>query len=99
MPETVNGQPDMWRSYMVLLGMLLFLSFQQGALSPVTWLLLSEIFPTRLRGIFYGRRGIRHVDRQFPYFAYVSGTAGKRRSGGRFLYLCAGRHCRRDICH
>lgn len=54
MPETVNGQPDMLRSYMVLLGMLLFLSFQQGALSPVTWLLLSEIFPTRLRGIFMG---------------------------------------------
>ncbi|MDU6432009.1 MAG: sugar porter family MFS transporter [Pantoea sp.] len=54
MPETVNGQPDMWRSYMVLLGMLMFLSFQQGALSPVTWLLLSEIFPTRLRGIFMG---------------------------------------------
>lgn len=54
MPETVNGQPDMFRSYMVLLGMLMFLSFQQGALSPVTWLLLSEIFPTRLRGIFMG---------------------------------------------
>jgi len=54
MPETINGQPDMLRSYMVLLGMLMFLSFQQGALSPVTWLLLSEIFPTRLRGIFMG---------------------------------------------
>lgn len=54
MPETVNGQPDILRSYMVLLGMLMFLSFQQGALSPVTWLLLSEIFPTRLRGIFMG---------------------------------------------
>ena len=54
MPETVNGQVDVLRSYMVLLGMLMFLSFQQGALSPVTWLLLSEIFPTRLRGIFMG---------------------------------------------
>ncbi|MXP51496.1 MULTISPECIES: sugar porter family MFS transporter [unclassified Pantoea] len=54
MPETVNGQPDVLRSYIVLLGMLMFLSFQQGALSPVTWLLLSEIFPTRLRGIFMG---------------------------------------------
>lgn len=54
MPETVDGQPDILRSYMVLLGMLMFLSFQQGALSPVTWLLLSEIFPTRLRGIFMG---------------------------------------------
>jgi len=54
MPEAVNHQPDLLRSYMVLAGMLMFLSFQQGALSPVTWLLLSEIFPTRLRGIFMG---------------------------------------------
>ncbi|MEH2920341.1 sugar porter family MFS transporter [Samsonia erythrinae] len=54
LPETVNGQPDALRAYMVLVGMLLFLSFQQGALSPVTWLLLSEIFPTRMRGIFMG---------------------------------------------
>ncbi|EXU74215.1 sugar porter family MFS transporter [Erwinia mallotivora] len=54
LPETVNGQPDLLRAYLVLAGMLMFLSFQQGALSPVTWLLLSEIFPTRLRGIFMG---------------------------------------------
>lgn len=54
LPETVNGQPDALRAYMVLAGMLLFLSFQQGALSPVTWLLLSEIFPTRMRGVFMG---------------------------------------------
>jgi major inositol transporter-like SP family MFS transporter len=30
LPETVNGQPDALRAYMVLIGMLLFLSFQQG---------------------------------------------------------------------
>ncbi|PQK77579.1 MFS transporter [Pantoea ananatis] len=54
LPETVNGQPDALRPYRVLAGMLMFLSFQQGALSTVTWLLLSEIFPTRLRGIFMG---------------------------------------------
>ncbi|ROR11194.1 sugar porter family MFS transporter [Erwinia sp. JUb26] len=54
MPETINGEVDVLRSYMVLLGMLMFLSFQQSALSPVTWLLLSEIFPTRLRGVFMG---------------------------------------------
>lgn len=54
LPETVNGQPDALRGYMVLAGMLMFLCFQQGALSPVTWLLLSEIFPTRLRGVFMG---------------------------------------------
>jgi len=54
MPETVNGQVDVLRGYLVLLGMLMFLSFQQGFLSPATWLLLSEIFPTRLRGMFMG---------------------------------------------
>lgn len=54
MPETVNGHPDVVRSYLVLGGMLIFLSFQQGALSPVTWLLLSEMFPMRIRGMANG---------------------------------------------
>lgn len=54
MPETVGGQPDVLRSYLVLAGMLVFLCFQQGALSPVTWLLLSEIFPMRIRGMANG---------------------------------------------
>ena len=31
-----------------------FLAFQQGAISPVTWLMLSEIFPLKLRGIGMG---------------------------------------------
>ncbi|WLS78096.1 sugar porter family MFS transporter [Erwinia pyri] len=54
MPETVQGEPDVLRSYLVLAGMLIFLCFQQGALSPVTWLLLSEIFPMRIRGMANG---------------------------------------------
>ncbi|MBF7978559.1 sugar porter family MFS transporter [Rahnella laticis] len=54
MPETVNGHPDAVRSYLVLGGMLIFLCFQQGALSPVTWLLLSEMFPMRIRGMANG---------------------------------------------
>lgn len=54
MPETVNGHPDVLRSYLVLAGMLVFLCFQQGALSPVTWLLLSEMFPMRIRGLANG---------------------------------------------
>ncbi|WP_034947977.1 sugar porter family MFS transporter [Erwinia oleae] len=54
MPETVNGHPDVVRSYLVLGGMLVFLCFQQGALSPVTWLLLSEMFPMRIRGTANG---------------------------------------------
>jgi major inositol transporter-like SP family MFS transporter len=31
-----------------------FLTFQQGFISPVTWLMLSEIFPLRLRGLGMG---------------------------------------------
>ncbi|WP_394236911.1 sugar porter family MFS transporter [Niallia oryzisoli] len=31
-----------------------FLAFQQGAISPVTWLMLSEIFPLKLRGLGMG---------------------------------------------
>lgn len=32
----------------------LFLTFQQGAVSPVTWLMLAEIFPARIRGVAFG---------------------------------------------
>lgn len=38
----------------VLAGMILFLTFQQGLISPVTWVLLAEIFPLRLRGFAMG---------------------------------------------
>lgn len=54
LPETINGEVNLVRSYLVLLGMLLFLCFQQGALSPVTWLLLAEVFPMRIRGLLMG---------------------------------------------
>lgn len=40
--------------YAVLGMTVLFLIFQQGAISPVTWLMLSEIFPQRMRGIGMG---------------------------------------------
>ncbi len=40
--------------YVVLSLTVTFLAFQQGAISPVTWLMLSEIFPLRLRGIGMG---------------------------------------------
>ncbi|KKI88421.1 major facilitator transporter [Bacillus sp. SA1-12] len=40
--------------YVVLTLTVTFLAFQQGAISPVTWLMLSEIFPLRLRGIGMG---------------------------------------------
>ena len=40
--------------YVILCLTVTFLFFQQGFLSPVTWLLLSEIFPVRLRGMGMG---------------------------------------------
>lgn len=40
--------------YVVLALTVTFLAFQQGAISPVTWLMLSEIFPLRLRGLGIG---------------------------------------------
>ena len=40
--------------YVVLCLTVTFLFFQQGFLSPVTWLLLSELFPVRLRGMGMG---------------------------------------------
>ena len=40
--------------YIVLTLTVTFLFFQQGFLSPVTWLLLSELFPVRLRGMGMG---------------------------------------------
>ncbi|GCB52194.1 sugar porter family MFS transporter [Streptomyces sp. NL15-2K] len=42
------------RAYAVLAMTVTFLAFQQGAISPVTWLMLSEIFPMRMRGFGMG---------------------------------------------
>lgn len=49
---TLEGTPAL--PYVVLSLTVTFLAFQQGAISPVTWLMLSEIFPTRLRGLGMG---------------------------------------------
>ncbi|MER5213132.1 sugar porter family MFS transporter [Streptomyces sp. NPDC002838] len=42
------------RAYALLAMTVTFLAFQQGAISPVTWLMLSEIFPMRMRGFGMG---------------------------------------------
>ncbi|MFE0102864.1 sugar porter family MFS transporter [Streptomyces sp. NPDC059009] len=42
------------RAFAVLAMTVTFLAFQQGAISPVTWLMLSEIFPTRMRAFGMG---------------------------------------------
>jgi len=49
---TMKGSPML--PYIVLSLTVTFLAFQQGAISPVTWLMLSEIFPLRLRGLGMG---------------------------------------------
>lgn len=42
------------RGFVILALTVTFLAFQQGAISPVTWLMLSEIFPQKMRGIGMG---------------------------------------------
>ncbi|WGD38339.1 sugar porter family MFS transporter [Lysinibacter sp. HNR] len=44
--------------YTILCLTILFLLFQQGAISPVTWLMLSEIFPGSIRGFAFGFAGL-----------------------------------------
>ncbi|RYM04951.1 sugar porter family MFS transporter [Sporolactobacillus sp. THM7-7] len=48
----LHGSPAL--RFVVLTLTVTFLAFQQGAVSPVTWLMLSEIFPLRLRGFGMG---------------------------------------------
>ncbi|GAA0535392.1 hypothetical protein GCM10009545_42480 [Saccharopolyspora thermophila] len=42
------------RALLVLALTVTFLAFQQGATSPVTWLMLAEIFPLKMRGFAFG---------------------------------------------
>lgn len=42
------------RAWAVLAVSIVFLVFQQGAVSPVTWVLMSEVFPSRVRGAGMG---------------------------------------------
>jgi len=44
------------RAFVVLALTVTFLAFQQGATSPVTWLMLAEIFPLKLRGFAWASR-------------------------------------------
>jgi major inositol transporter-like SP family MFS transporter len=52
MPEGIG------RAFIVLGLTVTFLAFQQGATSPVTWLMLAEIFPLKLRGFGFGIAGL-----------------------------------------
>ncbi|MGO4228817.1 sugar porter family MFS transporter [Arthrobacter sp. YAF34] len=42
------------RGFVILALTVTFLAFQQGAISPVTWLMLSEVFPLKIRGLGMG---------------------------------------------
>jgi MFS transporter, SP family, major inositol transporter len=46
--------PSVQLASLVLISMVIFLIFQQGMVSPSTWVLLSEIFPLRIRGFAMG---------------------------------------------
>ncbi|HDK6063981.1 TPA: sugar porter family MFS transporter [Klebsiella pneumoniae] len=46
-----------WRAYAILASMVCFLVFIQGMIGPVTWVLLSEIFPISIRGFAFGFSG------------------------------------------
>ena len=45
-------------AYVSLTVMAVFIAFQQAAVSPTTWLLISEIVPMRIRGIGMGLAGL-----------------------------------------
>lgn len=48
----LNGSPML--PYVVLSMTVVYLAFFQGAIGPMVWLILAEIFPVRLRGIGMG---------------------------------------------
>ncbi|GAA3321581.1 hypothetical protein GCM10020331_038020 [Ectobacillus funiculus] len=50
--QMLSGSPIL--PYVVLSMTVLYLAFFQGAIGPLTWLTLSEIFPARLRGMGIG---------------------------------------------
>lgn len=60
-PALAAGEaPPAAGSWTVLAVMGVFLFFQQAMLSPVTWVMLSEIFPLRLRGVGTGTAVFLH---------------------------------------
>ena len=57
--ETVDGVSGLHAnftgaSYIILALMLVFLTFMQGGIAPVFWLMLAEIYPLRMRGLGMG---------------------------------------------
>jgi major inositol transporter-like SP family MFS transporter len=79
------------RAYAVLAMTVTFLAFQQGAISPVTWLMLSEIFPMRMRGFGMGVAGVVLWLTNFVIgLVFPSLVSGIGIAGTFFLFVVAG---------
>ena len=79
------------RAFAVLAMTVTFLAFQQGAISPVTWLMLSEIFPTRMRGFGMGVAAVVLWLTNFLIgLVFPSLVSGMGISNTFFLFVAAG---------
>ncbi|MEV0932234.1 sugar porter family MFS transporter [Streptomyces phaeochromogenes] len=79
------------RAFAVLAMTVTFLAFQQGAISPVTWLMLSEIFPTRMRGFGMGVAAVVLWLTNFAIgLVFPSLVSGIGISNTFFLFVVAG---------
>ncbi|MFH9554174.1 sugar porter family MFS transporter [Streptomyces sp. NPDC017435] len=79
------------RAYAVLAMTVTFLAFQQGAISPVTWLMLSEIFPMRMRGFGMGVAAVVLWLTNFAIgLVFPSLVSGIGVSSTFFLFVVAG---------
>jgi MFS transporter, SP family, major inositol transporter len=79
------------RAYAVLAMTVTFLAFQQGAISPVTWLMLSEIFPMRMRGFGMGMAAVVLWLTNFVIgLVFPSLVSGIGISNTFFLFVVAG---------
>ncbi|MFI6007788.1 sugar porter family MFS transporter [Streptomyces sp. NPDC051243] len=79
------------RAFAVLAMTVTFLAFQQGAISPVTWLMLSEIFPMRMRGFGMGVAAVVLWLTNFAIgLVFPSLVAGIGISNTFFLFVVAG---------
>ncbi|MDQ0718300.1 major inositol transporter-like SP family MFS transporter [Streptomyces luteogriseus] len=83
-----SGDP---RAFAVLAMTVTFLAFQQGAISPVTWLMLSEIFPMRMRGFGMGVAAVVLWLTNFVIgLVFPSLVSGIGISNTFFLFVAAG---------
>ena len=79
------------RAFAVLAMTVTFLAFQQGAISPVTWLMLSEIFPMRMRGFGMGVAAVVLWLTNFAIgLVFPSLVSGIGISNTFFLFVVAG---------